>query len=477
MLVKQTTYRGLFNIVWVEKARITAKGSVLEQLKRAKGNLIGRFKHLNTMKDIWIPKKKKNKKRVEVEAPPNTPLADNKKLVNFPEEWSAKLTYDELQSMQKIADSMSSSDILNLFRQLENNHPIPHFTLNQQDALRAMLEMVKSRYGCPIYKTEDTTVQLHLDYRCLLGGRKAQDALLFQLAEAAKNNQYLSTSFSMAGVIPRSPSIKLDVTIRPDITARLFKSVPNEVKITSIAVEISQQEVIVKGVLSQLHELYDLYGVTHIIGNDIGLVNTCALAMIKLQSTDKIMSQEQLEAALKWNKKQAREYLETHTHDSEAIEEHLFSGRHFLKRIQKQALHIDALRCEIDRIYNRMRVIKTEINMILGQPADTQLDLEMKTDNKRLAKLLKKFNTLFKVVENLKQKRRGIYKSVAGLKKSWFGYVSTKIVKLCLENNAAYAHENLSILAKEKFTPEYKGKTFNKMMNICFFIILWPTTW
>jgi len=36
---------------------------------------------------------------------------------------------------------------------------------------------------------------------------------------------------------------------------------------------------------------------------------------------------------------------------------------------------------------------------------------------------------------------------------------------MCRAHKAAYVRENLSVVAKEKQTPDYKGRTFNRMLN------------
>jgi hypothetical protein len=87
MLRTQSAMKGTLNPVWAEKARLMAKSAVLEQVKRAKGNLFGRFKHLSTGGD--------------------KPMRDGtRRLVNFPEEWSGKLSDVDVVAMQTLADSM-----------------------------------------------------------------------------------------------------------------------------------------------------------------------------------------------------------------------------------------------------------------------------------------------------------------------------------------------------------------------------------
>src|ERR1019366_1062489 len=95
---------------------------------------------------------------------------------------------------------------------------------------------------------------------------------------------------------------------------------------------------------------YSLAEATHILGDDFGFANTSAQAIVTI---DRPLSIEFFEEASTWTKSKAKEYLETHTHDGEAVQEILHSGRNFLSAIKNHALHIDKLRREIDCLYNR----------------------------------------------------------------------------------------------------------------------------
>jgi len=43
--------------------------------------------------------------------------------------------------------------------------------------------------------------------------------------------------------------------------------------------------------------------------------------------------------------------------------------------------------------------------------------------------------------------------------------VTTQLVRTCRAHKAAYVRENLSVVATEKQTPDYKGRTFNRMLK------------
>ncbi|CDQ12076.1 conserved protein of unknown function [Acidithiobacillus ferrivorans] len=53
----------------------------------------------------------------------------------------------------------------------------------------------------------------------------------------------------------------------------------------------------------------------------------------------------------------------------------------------------------------------------------------------------------------------------AGIKKNWFGFLVNVEAELAKKYNAAIVWEDLTVEAIEKEDPEYKGRTFNKMIN------------
>jgi hypothetical protein len=329
--------------------------------------------------------------------------------------------------------------------------------------------VVKGRFGCPVWNADAGVAQLHLDFRCLSGGRPAQDALLARLTEAARRcaegETVWSTPFLVSGVIARAAPLKLTATVRRDVVKRLMEPLPDEVDVrfTSLAVEIGPAETVVRGVLTQRPRPFGLDEAACLLGNDFGYVNTSAAALVAI---DRPLDAEWLRSVQDWTQQQAKEYLETHWHDGEPVQQILFEGRHFLEGINEHARHVDRLRSEIDRIYNRLHRIKHEVNRILGHPEDAPVDLALEPgNNRRLADLLRRFAKLLQGVSRLKLLRRQIYRTVDGLKKSWFGWVTTQLVRMCRAHKAAYVRESLSVVTKEKQTPDYKGRTFNRMLN------------
>src|SRR5260370_6724198 len=108
-------------------------------------------------------------------------------------------------------------------------------------------------------------------------------------------------------------------------------------------------------------------------------------------------------------------------------------------------MHVDGVRSEIDCIHNRLARIKEDVNRILGVGGDARVDVDLVTDDVRLADLIRRFAKLLVVSGRLKLLRRRIYRSVDGLKKSWFGFITTRLARMCVKHKAAYVREDLTI--------------------------------
>ena len=449
MLATQSGMKGTLNSVWAEKARLTAKAAVTEQVKRARKNLFGKFKHLSTCGD--------------------KPMGDGvRRLVNFPEEFSRSLSEADVETMQAYADSMDYSGTMDLFRKIEADKPVSALNAGQSAALRAMLGVIAERFSRPEWNGDDSTVQLHIDFRCMPGGREVQDSLLLRLTQAAHQALSIGADYStpvlVSGLVAYGPPLKLTATVRGEVVKRLIENVPDgtDASFTSMVLEIGPSETVVKGVLSQKPKPFTLEEAECLLGNDFGYVSTSSAAVVTI---DKEVDAAWAASVKGWTKAQSKTYLETHSHDGEPIDQVVFSGRKFLAGIEKHALHVDRLRSEIDLIQNRLTRLKQDANRILGVDRDARIDVDLVTGDVRLADRVKRFTKLLGVASRLKMLRRKVYRSVDGLKKSWFGFITTRLATMCVKHKAVYVREHLTILAKEKTAPDYWGRTMNRMMN------------
>jgi hypothetical protein len=170
----------------------------------------------------------------------------------------------------------------------------------------------------------------------------------------------------------------------------------------------------------------------------------------------------------KVTKTQAKAYLENHvsTDDVEVLETVQFDGRDFLARVKTHAAKVDRLRSEIDRLYNRLDRIRIEINVVArAEPSALVPEAVAMPDHPRYLAMHARFFRLLRAIDCLKEARRAVYRTVAGLKKSWLGYVAQRKADLAAKHGAVVVTEDLDILAVPTDDLAYKGRTFNKMIN------------
>ena len=154
--VQSLASRDGLNNVWGEKMRLLARPAVLEQWTRRQRCLFGRLKNVSSRGEM----------------PMTSGLC---RLVMLPEEWTDRLRDADVAALQALADGLDFSAAMALFRALEEEDAgLPEILAA---ALRAMAADVGARYGCPVWK-EDAVLQMHVDYRCVRGGRPRLASLL-----------------------------------------------------------------------------------------------------------------------------------------------------------------------------------------------------------------------------------------------------------------------------------------------------------
>lgn len=449
MVVTQSniTKSGL-NAVWAEKARLIVKSAVQEQWQRGQRLLFGKFKNISTIGD--------------------TPIENGpSRLVNLPEEYSWRLSEADVVALQDLADGLDYRKTLDLFRGLRQSNM--DLSPLQADALRAMADVVRNRYKCPVWK-DDAVVQLHLDYRCVRGGKDVLTAALETLnvglsdQAAVRHVIPLTSAVSRGNIVPVPLHMVLPVSQRfgdKDTTAAAL--------VLELGSEVGKSKV----VIAKAPEKQPLDQCLTIIGDDFGYANTSSLAVVRSNSPIPIDAIARVgghngEDMDKISKSKARKFLEENVSGDETVLLELmqFDGKDFLDRIVEQALKIDSFRAEIDRMYNRLNRIRAEINFLAENDPAGLVPVEPQcAENRRYMAMHWRFFRILSGVNKLKAKRRGVYASVAGLKKSWFGYIANKKAELAEKYNAIVVSEDLSIAAVPTDDPKYKGRTFNKLHN------------
>ena len=215
----------------------------------------------------------------------------------------------------------------------------------------------------------------------------------------------------------------------------------------------------------------DLSQITHVVAEDFGVVNTSNLVVLKLPKPVDPASLPDT----RMTKSKAEKYLRSHVSGEgiEVVESLQLSGRNFLARVNALAGKIDRLRSEIDLGYNRLSRLRREINILLRRDPEALVDKELvetpdtlnEVDAKRLTSMHGRFFRLLAGIHKLKERRRGIYRTIAGLKKSWFGYVSNIRMRLAQKYDAMVVSEKLDYVTIPIDDVGYKGRTFNRMIN------------
>lgn len=433
--------------VWAEKMRLIAKTTVGEQWKRGQANLFGRIKHISTRGDMPAPD-------------------GHMRLVNLPDEWSRALTDDDVETLQVRVDELDFRNVMAMFAELRQSNC--GLSEVQADALRAMRQAVEDRFACPEWR-EDGSIQLHLDGRCFRGGAKALKHGLEKLSEGLASTICQRAPMVLTSPVARGKGISLDFFLA-ERTAKAYADRKDQ-KIGSLVVELSSEQVQLRGVVVRPRLERSVVGCDVVLGEDFGFTKTSSIVVVK--SPTKITESIVNFVEEKPSKSETRSYLEANFSgdEIEVLESWQISGKNFLDLIKAHAKSVDALRGEIDRNYNRLNRIRLEINKIAGLDA-AALVPEMieaisasNTEQVRYARMHRRFFRLLAVIGKLKSRRRDVYRKVAGVKKAWLGYVSNIKIKLAEKHGAVVVSEDLTILTVPKDDPNYKGRTFNKMIN------------
>jgi hypothetical protein len=442
----QIRSRGM-NVVWVEKMRLLATSAVDEQWKRGQANLFGRLKHISQRGD--------------------RPCDDGHlRLVSLPEEWSRALTDVDVAALQKRADGLDFRGAMAFFAELRLSDA--GLTEAQAGALRAMLAAVEDRFSCPEWR-DDATIQLHLDGRCFRGGASALKTGLGKLSDGLLGSRSAKVPMKLTGPVAYGAGIEMAFCL-PEAIAQAYADRKDQ-KFGSLVVELGPEKAQLKGVIVRPRLETSVVGHRILLGEDFGFAKTSSIVVVK---SPEPVSREIVDfVETKPGKEKTKEYLEGHVSgdEIEVLEQWQISGKNFLDLIKEHALSVDGLRGEIDRCYNRLDRIREEINLIAGRdpkafvPPELDAVSASNTEQARYARMHGRFFRLLNGIGKIKARRRDVYRKVAAVKKSWLGFVSNMKIKLAEKHGAAVASEDLTILTVPKDDLDYKGRTFNKMIN------------
>jgi hypothetical protein len=457
MMPVQASMKGTINNVYAEKARLAVKAAVSEQHRRGLKALFGKFKNIGAVGDFPVKDKDGREAR---------------RLLNLPETFSFTLPQADVDALQALAGSLDFKGTVALLRKVRAGKS--NLQPAQAEALLALIASQQERFGRPQWDRDEGSVQVHLDYRCIAGGKDAWSKLLANATETLDVCRKLDTpiwiSFTMSGPDARGEMVPIEPAFRPDIVKRLTKKAGDKPEVISFAVEIGPKETVVKAVVAQTTKVRALEDCKGLLGRDFGQVVTLAHSLVAIPEGGidpaRIDASESMRK-LKGDdaKRAARKYLSSHVSGDEPILQVGHCGRDFLDRIQLHPDRIDKLKSEIDRFYNRLDRLRYEINRALQRPADAFVDLGLQTHDKKLARWIERFGKTLRVLARFKLMRRKVYRAVDGMKKSWFGWLSTQEAILAADHQAAVVREDLTYVTIPVDDPKYRGRTFNRLTN------------
>ena len=439
------------NSVWAEKARILAKTACAEQASRRARTLYGRFKNMGSVGD--------------------TPLPDGtRRLTSFPEETSRLLTDADVAALTARAEDTDFAGMMTLLRAVFAGDACG-LSPAQADALRAMIEAVQERFPRPEWR-EDAIVQIHLDYRGVKGMKRALNAALDALRQGVRAGTPAAFALRIASHTAHGAGILVSGRLPARLAVRCVRD-GEDVDVVSLVLELGPDRVRTQAVLARPVRAEDLSGAFTVLAEDFGLTNTSSMCVLRCETgvEDAVLAFLRTDP----DKGAMRAFLSEHARDAgvEVLDRVQFSGKRFLDRVRAQCDRIDRIRSEVDLSYKRLDRLKGEIRVLcpdmapeglVPETAPARTDLSA-PEADRLARMCRNFHATLASIASLKATRRGIYAAIAGLKRSWFGFLGRVRADLASRHGSVIVAEKLTFLTAERKSPDYKGKAFNRMIN------------
>jgi hypothetical protein len=441
----------VINSVWAESRRMVVKPALSEQEKRRRRYMFGLLR--NAAKNVPL--------RVAVAA--------------------------GRVEMHRVLDALSKT---------ANNQLLDTARILGGPVIEALKEKACAKYPCPSWSNPRTSVVVSLDHRSLRNGQcgeRGYRAILGEMTRGIHEGQRWSGSLVLNGIVARGPSLSLPVVLSPGACRRALRGVDAaQAQVGALTMTIGERYAVVRAVLV-VPKGQSVQLVRYVVSRDFGYRNTASLAVVDLGDAYAIEQAQHVASSLgglegEEAKKAAKQYLEANVapEAAQVVDAQVWSGRGFMARLHALATQIDGLRAEIDLVYNRMAHLRATVNRALGRDISAVLEENMliqgvlKTEEKTMDKdvitcvsslpvcvqrAYKRFFKLLEVVRRLKEKRLAVYRQADGVKRSWLGFVSNKEVALASKWGAVVVREDLDVVTPERESPEYKGRTFNKMIN------------
>ncbi len=430
-----------FNKAYVEKARLAVPPAIAQVEQKYFKRLYGRLLNCAAKTDEEDPAKRQ--------------------YLSVPETIQDKVTASILESLERKINNYGYGKTIDLVRQVVIRKSSKGLTGKEAMIVRAIHRECLAKYGKPVFGSDDRFVcQINLDYRVI---RNDSDPVarmdnIARLLVDRTNRKYYHF-LEISNPAPHGKPIRIPVAM----SARTLKRFDKLSSVSSLSLVINPDSVLVRAIISRPAGKADIGTLTHIIGRDFGMVNTASLSVIRI---DDQIDEKKLKRISEFTREEALDYLKNYSYPNDNVVERIrFNGRSFLRNINDSCKRIEKLKSQIDTGYNNPNKLKSIICGYLGLDEREQFAEGQDLGDPYIRRIHEKFFRLLHHLVEMKKKRLSLYKKIAGVKKSWFGYLSNQETILARKYHAAIVREDLSILAREKNGPGYKGRTFNKMIN------------
>ena len=448
LVIQKSKASCTINSVWREQARMRVKPALDACYARYYQRLSGSLRFV----DQKIPEKEKREEDPQ------------RIFFNIPESVQNTITQEEIAGLQAVAESGKSVAV---FRGLILNGDTQGFSEAQIAVLRFIHERTQEKHRPPEFGVkENFTLQLHLDARMLstkqkLAAADLQGGISWLLED--RGNRHYHHFLDIAGMAPRSARLRIPVVLARKMAKRVADTVKDG---AALILEISERTIGARLVVAKPPTEPEAQPgmVRAFVGRDFGYVNTGSFS-VAVADHDVDIAAMRAELAALQDKITVQEYVESHAlpGDVRIVERVRYSGRAFLKSISALTARIDAYKSRIDKTYQLLDAVKAEIVSGLKLGADDLITPEMKAGP--LGDRVRAFLQTFGLIQDLKKERRKLYGRITAIKKNWFGFLANTELELARKHRAAIVREDLTVEAMEKDDPEYKGRTFNKMIN------------
>ena len=411
------------NSVWAEGSRFLVASAVREQAKRRRNHLFGLLRNA---------------------------------AANLPADAVADLGEDGVADLIRDLDATPDADLLPRAR-----------TLGERGVI-ALARISSEKFSRPDRGRPDAAITLTLDHRSLrCRGRDGYVRMMSDLTAALRSGRAAGAVLEIAAPRPRGPAIPVPIAMVPAAAARAARGRPlSEITVDAVCVVIGEEEAVVKAVISA--ERLAAPGTARFLaGRDYGYRNTVAITVIDLGREMPLAAVRALAASVT-TKEEARAYLSSRQapEGARVVETRLFPGAGFQRSLAGIGAEIDALRSQIDTNYNRLEWLRAGYLAAAGLPEGAlvpEVCPEGVPDPARRAHA--RFFRLLGVIIRMREKRRGLYRRADGVKRSWLGFVSNREAEIAARHRAAVVCEDLTVIAEERGSPEYKGRAFNRLIN------------